>query len=161
EGLIEKDVLAKVAASLHVPVAQVQAAADKVGALGVPSAYQSHGRWPASAEGFLFPSTYDFDPGTTPADALQQMTTQFATVDRSLQFASGAPAVHVSPYQALIVASMIESEAKFSGDRAKVARVVYNRLARGMPLGIDATSVYAAKIAGTDPRKITFEEMTP
>ena len=51
----------------------------------------------------------------------------------------------------LIIASMIEAEAKFSADRAKVARVVYNRLAARMPLGFDSTSAYGARLVGKDP----------
>ena len=49
----------------------------------------------------------------------------------------------LNPYQILIVASLIEEEAKTEGDRGKIARVIYNRLDLGMPLGIDATIVYA------------------
>ena len=47
--------------------------------------------------------------------------------------------VSITPYEALIVASLIEAEAKVPEDRAKIARVIYNRLAEGMTLGIDAT----------------------
>jgi UPF0755 protein len=49
----------------------------------------------------------------------------------------------VTPYEALIVASLVESEAKVDEDRPKIARVIYNRLARGEPLGIDASVLYA------------------
>jgi uncharacterized YceG family protein len=54
-----------------------------------------------------------------------------------------ARALHVTPYQLLTVASMIEREAKVPADRAKIAAVIYNRLKRGMPLGVDATIYYA------------------
>ena len=47
-----------------------------------------------------------------------------------------------SPYEALIVASLVEEEAKVDEDRPKIARVIYNRLAQGMPLGVDATLCY-------------------
>jgi UPF0755 protein len=53
-----------------------------------------------------------------------------------------AARVGVSPYQAVIVASMIEREARIADERGKVARVVYNRLAKGIRLGIDATIRY-------------------
>jgi UPF0755 protein len=49
----------------------------------------------------------------------------------------------ITPYQALIVASMIEAEARTDADRPKIARVIYNRLAQDMQLGIDATVLYA------------------
>ncbi|MEY3818451.1 MAG: hypothetical protein RIT00_1176, partial [Actinomycetota bacterium] len=49
-----------------------------------------------------------------------------------------------SPYEVLIIASLIEREAKLEVDRAKISRVIYNRLERGMPLQIDATLYYNA-----------------
>jgi len=48
----------------------------------------------------------------------------------------------LSPYEVLIVASLIEREAKTDGDRGKIARVIYNRLALGMTLDIDAALFY-------------------
>jgi len=57
-----------------------------------------------------------------------------------------AHALHVTPYQLLTIASMVEREAKVPGDRAKIAAVIYNRLKRGMPLGIDATIYYALEV---------------
>jgi UPF0755 protein len=50
---------------------------------------------------------------------------------------------HLSPYQILTIASMVEREAKVPEDRPKIARVIYNRLAKGQPLQIDATVQYA------------------
>ena len=55
--------------------------------------------------------------------------------------------LHVTPYQLLTVASMVEREAQLPGDRAKIAAVIYNRLRLGMPLGIDATIYYAVEQA--------------
>ena len=51
---------------------------------------------------------------------------------------------------------MSQGEAKFPDDLAKVARVILNRLAKKMPIGIDATSVYGAELAGLDPTKVDF-----
>jgi UPF0755 protein len=161
EGLIEQDILAKLAKTLKVPLATMQKAAADVSDLGLPQGYTTGSTPPKSAEGFLFPDTYSFDPGTTPAEALQQMTSEFTGIDRDMGFAEAAHKVKLTPYQALIVASMIEGEAKFDDDRAKVARVVYNRLAANMPIGIDATSVYGAKLAGQDPRKIDYNKPAP
>jgi uncharacterized YceG family protein len=56
---------------------------------------------------------------------------------------------HLTPYDVLIIASMVEKEAVAPADRAKVARVIYNRLKIGMALGIDATIRYALHIPGT------------
>jgi UPF0755 protein len=161
EGRTEQDILALLAKTLKVPLATMQKAAADVGDLGLPQGYSAGSAPPKSAEGFLFPDTYSFDPGTSPADALQQMTSEFTGVDRDMGFAEAAHKVKLTPYQALIVASMIEGEAKFDDDRAKVARVVYNRLAADMPIGIDATSVYGAKLAGQDPSKIDYNKPAP
>ncbi|HZJ03096.1 MAG TPA: endolytic transglycosylase MltG, partial [Thermoleophilia bacterium] len=51
----------------------------------------------------------------------------------------------VSPYQVVIIASLIEKEARIPEERAKVSAVIYNRLEEGMTLGIDATVRYAVK----------------
>jgi peptidoglycan lytic transglycosylase G len=161
EGLIEQDVLARLAKALNVPLPQVQKAAADIGNLGLPEGYNTASGPPKSAEGFLFPATYSLDPGTTAEDALQQLTSQFTGVDRDMGFADAAHKMKITPYQALTVASMIEGEAKFDADRAKVAQVIYNRLAAHMPLGIDATSVYGAKLAGQDPSKIDYNKPAP
>jgi uncharacterized YceG family protein len=95
-----------------------------------------------SLEGFLFPDTYQLtDPVRVSALVSDQLTNfkrQFATVDTRY-----ARSQHVSAYDVLIVASMIEGEAQTAGDRALVASVIYNRLRLGMPLQIDATTRYA------------------
>jgi UPF0755 protein len=127
----------------------------------LPEGYSAASGLPKSAEGFLFPDTYGIDPGTTPVDALQQMTSEFTSVDRDMGFAEAAHKLKITPYQALTIASMIEGEAKFSDDRPKIARVVFNRLAKNMPLGIDATSSYEARLAGKDPAKIDYNVPTP
>jgi uncharacterized YceG family protein len=57
-----------------------------------------------------------------------------------------AHALHLTPYELLTVASMIEREAQVPADRAKIAAVIYNRLRQGMPLGIDATIYYALEL---------------
>ena len=57
-----------------------------------------------------------------------------------------AHALGVTPYELLIVASMVEREAVVPGDRPKIAAVIYNRLKAGMPLGIDASIYYAVEL---------------
>jgi UPF0755 protein len=158
EGTIEQDVVGKLSTALNLPAATVQQAADNVANLGIPDGYTQVGSDAAvkSAEGFLYPDTYEFDPGTTAAAALQQMTSEFTMEDREIGFAAGAAKINLSPYSALIIASIIEGEAKFDADRAKVARVILNRLAAKKPLQIDATSVYAAKIQHLDPKKVDY-----
>src|SRR5438105_9764559 len=94
-------------------------------------------------EGFLFPDTYDFLEHSSPNAIIHRLLQQFRTEARSIDLAGRAQALHVTSYQVVIVASMIEREAKFEVDRPKIAAVIYNRLAKGMPLEIDATVEYA------------------
>ena len=92
-------------------------------------------------EGFMFPATYSVtrhEPAALlVAQQLAAFRDNFAQV--SLTYARSK---NLTPYDVLIIASMIEREARTPGDRAKVAAVIYNRLARGMALGIDATILY-------------------
>jgi uncharacterized YceG family protein len=96
----------------------------------------------SNLEGFLFPSTYQVrTPISIPALVNDQLTTfrqQFATVDMSY-----ARSKNLTPYDVLIIASMVEAEAGTAHDRPLIASVIYNRLAQGMTLGIDATIRYA------------------
>jgi len=139
--------------SQHNAIVTAVASAAK---LGLPSNY---GKLPNSPEGFLFPATYTFDPGTTAQGALQRMVLRFISEDRDTGFATEAKKMNVAPYEALIVASIAQAEAKFPTDMPKVARVIYNRLKAGMPLQIDATSAYAAKLKGLDPTKVIYAQI--
>jgi UPF0755 protein len=94
-----------------------------------------------SLEGLLFPDTYGIEPDDTAEAVIQEMLSQLEVVLTGYQL-STAPQ-NLSPYQLLIVASMIEREAKVDADRPKIAAVIYNRLAAGKRLEIDATVEYA------------------
>jgi UPF0755 protein len=95
-------------------------------------------------EGFLFPATYELTAGAPVARLVDEQLAAFHE-----RFSSDdirrARALGVTPYELLTVASMIEREAQTSGDRPKIAAVIYNRLREGMPLGIDATIYYAVE----------------
>ena len=134
----------------------VTAALNDVKALGLPTDYLANGTTPTSVEGFLYPATYYFAENTDPADALQQMITQFTDAVRRTDFTTAAQKNHITPYEQLIIASIAQAEAKYPEDFGKVARVILNRLAQNKPLQIDATSAYAAKLAGQDPTKIIY-----
>ena len=95
-----------------------------------------------SLEGFLFPDTYQLRSRTATAKQLVdlQLTTfkrEFGQVDLKR-----ARRNHLSRYDVLIIASMIEREAQVPKDRRLISAVIYNRLRRGIPLGIDATLRY-------------------
>lgn len=160
EGATTFDVAKRLAQVLG---AGKQAAIDKaitdVSALGIPLGYQPASGPLTSVEGFLYPATYSIDPKESPQSALQKMTSRFADADRSSGFAADAKQLGISPYQALTIASIAQSEAKYPADMAKVARVILNRIAAKRPLQIDATSVYAAKLQGLDPSKVVFSQI--
>jgi cell division protein YceG involved in septum cleavage len=99
-----------------------------------------------SLEGFLFPATYDMDEGEPAANLVGKQLIAFGENFGSEE-AHRARELHVTPYDLLIVASMIEREAQTPGDRPKIAAVIYNRLRAGIPLGIDATIYYAVEQA--------------
>jgi UPF0755 protein len=93
-------------------------------------------------EGFLFPATYDEYPGALVTRLVSDQLVAFKE-NFGAHLEARARALHETPYQLLIVASMIEREAQIPSDRAKIAAVIYNRLHAGMPLGVDATIYYA------------------
>ncbi len=104
----------------------------------------------ADLEGFLFPATYDMYPRAPVGRLVEEQLVAFKENFGAQQIAR-AKALHITPYELLIVASMVEREAQVPGDRAKIAGVIYNRLKRGMPLGVDATLYYAIEIRENIP----------
>ena len=107
-----------------------------------------------SLEGLLFPDTYRISADETPGHIAQRMLDLMDLVLRQEDVVAKSAAEGLSPYQVLIVASMIEREAKVDEDRPKIARVILNRLALGMPLQIDATLLYGQP-AGSSPTALS------
>lgn len=97
-------------------------------------------------EGLLFPDTYSVAGDQTPSQVIQRMVRLMERVGRQEGLDDAAATIGLDPYRVLTIASMIEREAKTEKDRALIARVIYNRLAMGMKLEIDATLYY-----GQDP----------
>lgn len=95
-----------------------------------------------SLEGLLFPDTYLIAGDSTSTQILRDMITLAERVGTQEGLAEAVSLVGHTPYEVLIVASMIEREAKLDVDRSLIARVIYNRLDKGMPLEIDATLYY-------------------
>ncbi len=101
-------------------------------------------------EGFLFPATYEIYAGDSVARLVEdQLVAYSEKVGHSLD--ARARALHLTPYQLLIIASLIEREAVIPGDRPKIAAVILNRLRVGMPIGIDASIYYALELARGEP----------
>jgi UPF0755 protein len=106
-------------------------------------------------EGLLFPSTYQVVEEDTERTVLKRLVTEFENQMAALDF-STAEALNLTRYEVVIVASMIEAETSQESETAKVAQVIYNRLREGMPLGIDATVIYAL---GEHKQSLTSEDL--
>ena len=100
-------------------------------------------------EGFLFPATYEFLPKTTTKQLVNKQLTAFTRNWRKVDLAY-AKSKNLTPYDVLIIASMVEKETLAPEERPLVAAVIYNRLKAGMPLGIDATIRYGLNVPGTE-----------
>ena len=131
EGLTVQRTLARLAEQTGKPIEEFQAAAADTASLGLP-AYAN-----GSLEGFLFPATYDVEPDTAPADILRQM------VARGVQAMDELQIPEDQRLTVLTKASIVQAEAGSVEDMGKVARVLDNRLADGMPLQLDTTVNYA------------------
>lgn len=114
-----------------------------------------------SSEGILFPETYRIGADATPQSVLTLMVEQLDAVLRGLDVESAQERLNLTPYEILITASLIEEETKVPSERPMVARVIYNRLRQGIPLGIDATSRYEAEVVRGDRDKIDFSSSSP
>ena len=95
-----------------------------------------------SLEGFLFPATYQIGSKTTVADLVQAQLNAYSANTKGVRYGA-ARAKNLTPYEVLIIASMVEREARLASDRPLIASVIYNRLHNQMRLDIDATTQYA------------------
>lgn len=98
-----------------------------------------------SLEGYLFPDTYKFDPGTPAKTIVRAMVANFRSHwGGDLAFITTGLDVH----QTVTLASIVETEAQLPAERPVVASVYLNRIRRRMLLGADPTVIYALKLAG-------------
>ena len=97
---------------------------------------------PFRLEGLLFPDTYQVSGDETATSVVDRMLRLMERVGNQEGLSDSQEKVGKSPYEVLIIASIIEREAKLENDRGKISRVIYNRLERGMLLQIDATLYY-------------------
>jgi UPF0755 protein len=112
-------------------------------------------------EGFLFPATYDFFKKTTSKQLVRDQLEAFAEswAQVNLRYARRK---NLTPYDVLIIASMIEKETLAPNERPLVAAVIYNRLHEGMRLEIDATIRYGLDVPATESlRESQLHDPTP
>ncbi|MFC9830219.1 endolytic transglycosylase MltG [Streptomyces albogriseolus] len=130
---------------------QVYAAIDKTLDLPAGTTKKSlaklHLKLPNEAEGnpegYLFPDTYPLPENATPQKLLARMVDTANKKFNGAPVAAGAQRNAMNVYQAVTVASIVQAEAATRADMGKVARVIFNRLERGMPLQMDSTVDYA------------------
>jgi len=136
EGLWVSEIIHELSARTGRPLADYTLALQDPVMLGLPTAAKG------SAEGYLFPSTYEFDASVTAAEQLHTM------VAKSLEELDKLGVTPDKMQQVLTTASIVEAEASASADRPKVARVLENRLAIQMPLQMDSTVHFISQRRG-------------
>jgi UPF0755 protein len=167
EGLSVFRTFALLSEELGIPVEEFAQAAEDPVALGVPDFWfnRDDGKESVrSVEGFLFPATYEFPPEPTATQVLEEMVQQFLRVAEEIGFVDTVQNDrNISPYEALIVASLAQAEAGIAEDLPRIARVAYNRAyVHQMPLQFDVTANYWLEVQGEDPRhsgELTGEEL--
>jgi len=107
----------------------------------VHSQYQPAGS--TSLEGFILPETYFVAKTDDETAILRKMVDAFDRLATQLDLTGAAARLRISPYQVIVVASIVEREALIDDDRGRVARVIYNRLADKMQLQMDSTVLFA------------------
>jgi UPF0755 protein len=98
-------------------------------------------------EGYIYPDTYEFPPNTSAKAVMEMMVKRFLVVWTN-QNAGRARPPSTTPRQIVTIASLIETEAKLSNERPIIASVIYNRLQKNIPRGVDSSIIYASKLAG-------------
>ncbi len=161
EGLSVVQSLDRISTSGGIALADLQAVAKDTTKLGLPAyATTVAGRAPA-LEGFLYPATYDLEPGMSALQVLRMIVAKFKAVAAATRFEARAQALGVKPYVALIIASIVQREGRAEDDNPKIARVIYNRLATQMPLEIDATVLYGLGRTSGELSKADLDKVTP
>lgn len=134
EGLRIGQVLDALAKSTHVSLTELKSASENLSAIGVPTTE-------VSAEGWLFPATYDFDPGLTAKQILKIM------VQRTITELDHFGVAKADRHKVLTLAALVQKEARLEPDFYKISRVFLNRIEQGMHLQSDATVSYG--VGGT------------
>lgn len=132
EGLRIEDVIAALAKGTGISKADFESASKDLAALGIPTTE-------VSAEGWLFPATYEFDLKMNASQILSKM------VNRMISELDRFGVDPADRHDVLTLASIVEKEVRNSADFYKASRVFTNRLEVGMPLQSDATVSYGVK----------------
>lgn len=140
EGLRLEQTVATAADATSLPKSDFQKVLQDPGQLGLPA-------WAKDRpEGFMFPASYELVGDESAKSVLRQLVKRFSQASGSVGLEQRAKEVGLSPYEVLVVASLLEAEVA-PNDFRKAARVIYNRLDQDMPLQLDSTVSYALGIS--------------
>jgi UPF0755 protein len=157
EGLSYQQTFQKLSEATKIPVADFEKAAKNPAGLGLDDSWftRSDGKKAdkTDIEGFLYPATYELSPKADATEVLKTIIANFTSEMEQLEFVATVQKTRggITPYQALIVASIAQAEALKDEDMPKVSRVVYNRAYGTFPcncLGLDSTVNYWLRITG-------------
>ncbi|MCW2756981.1 MAG: hypothetical protein JWO46_727 [Nocardioidaceae bacterium] len=138
EGARVRDIVKTIVAKTDFTKADLVAALKDPAKLGLPPEAAGN------PEGYLYPATYQVKPDTTALSLLQEMVSKTKSVEQELDLVNAAKAKNLSVPEVLTVASILEYEGNRAVDYPKIARVIYNRLNKGMALQLDSTVSYVS-----------------
>ena len=142
EGWRLTQIVAYLGAKSGIPASAYQAILKNPAPLHLP-AYAN-----GNAEGYLFPATYEVLPHETALGVLTGMVQRFEQQAAQVNLPTAAKHMHLTEGQVIIMASLVEAEGGRVSDYPKIARVIYNRLAQGIPLQLDSTVLYGLNTYG-------------
>jgi UPF0755 protein len=149
EGLRMSQIVTAVAKATGLSDDAMQDALSRAPALGLPDGAEG------VPEGYLFPATYEFPRGVSADDVVRTMIARAKPAPAEAALAHGAEARGLTPHQVRTVASLVQGESGID-DYPKVARVIYNRLAKDMKLQLDSTVNYGL---GTSDLHLSAEQL--
>jgi UPF0755 protein len=150
EGFTSAAIVARIAAETPITASALHAALADPTSIGLPSYADGH------AEGFLFPATYEIQPGQTATQVLAEMVTRFDQAATQVKLSAGAKRIGLTAYQVITFASIVQREGLLVQDYPKIAEVFLNRYHDDMPLGSDATLYY---ILGPNHGPLTAKDL--
>ncbi len=112
---------------------------------------------PRRLEGYLFPDTYHLSKKMTEHEIIDLMLKRFQQEMEALNYGERAGRAGLTLREAVIIASLVEKEAKVDEERPVIAGVIFNRLRAGMPLQIDATVQYA--LGGNYRPRLSYQDL--
>jgi len=154
-GLTVKEIALDLANSVGNPFASTFLADAQQAA--TTNAYRPNG----TIDGLIGPGLYLITPGEAPAQLLAAMQRSFAAEAVGVGLTPTSTVQGLDAYQLVTAASIVEKEGYYAKNMPNVARVIYNRLARRMPLQMDSTVLYALGLDGGTVTRAMLQTRTP